>query len=235
MELNSVSVETRRYAGFFHYKNDESIEPLIEWLKARSLSVVWCLEHTHHVNETDKHIQWAIVTDEEWQTKWTSEFNTTNTMGKKYLVPSKTANEGSKSSKRWSKMDATKKGWDWPSMCAYVLKAAVEVPHGIWHRDGHEEDVTKYYGVHAKNEEKKTKKKTMAYKDEMLELWMSKGCPKKERDCFEMLCDHVELVRWNYVDGRSIRKMARWLSAQGDKLGFKERMMHRYDRGDFDI
>lgn len=231
-----------RYAGFFHFKSLDTVPLFVEWLASVSVEYAWSLEKLGQINVTDQHIQWCIRTEVPWAKDWSNSMGVNGRPGK-YLVNRKIANAGEKDAKRWSKIDCAKKGYDWMSSLLYVFKDCTkdtpDTHYGWWSKDGSTRDVKSLFGKHHDGVERDKRKqgrlKAMSFTQQLLVLWEENGKPRTERDCFKLLCEHVMLNKWNYLDGRMIRRAARWLWARADTPRFVDRMMAEFDEGKFDI
>ena len=214
-----VSVQTYRYSGFFHYRDEASIAPLVEWLAGNSLKYCWHPEKVDTINPTDQHLQWAMVCSVPWSDEWTNCLGVKGRLGK-MLVKKKIPNVGDKSSKRWSKVDCAKKGYDWPAMKLYVFKHedhkpdtdAIVAQYGELSNDPTWRDsVGKFVPKSEYYAQETVKKKTKNFSKELVELWENNGRPETKRGIFEMLLRNFMCNRWSYISRSMVYRAAEYL------------------------
>lgn len=220
-----------RYAGFFHFKTEDDIVPLVQWLKANSLEFAGACEKMDSSNLTDRHIQWCIRLDHQWSDKWTKQFEKKGLLGK-HLVEDKRANTGCKHSKRWSKIDCVAKGYSWRSSLNYVGKDVTN-PDQLWWGSPLEDDLGKddiigkfHYSATQKREHRA--KKPKAFFQICCEAYEEIGCPNDKMRVMEMLIDNCCFGKWMYTPFDRRVTMVDAIILKYHKNTVKESMMARY-------
>lgn len=208
---SDVSVSYYRYAGFFHFRDSESIPPLVQWLRERSREFSASLEKMDASNPSDRHIQWAMVCEREWSRSDTAVFTASGKMGR-YLVKEKHANVGCKHAKRWSKIDAVKAGYSWRSSLLYVAKDVPEddfVGKLWWEKEGACMPLAEIAGKF-RAEPKKPKNeggKVRSFFDVCCEWYESVGKPNDENEIIDGLLRQGMFGKWTYCDPHCVIKM----------------------------
>lgn len=225
----TTDVTIHRYAGFFHFKDDDSISFLIGWLRANSLEFAASLERMDSENPTDRHVQWCVKMDREWPERWTKQFEKKGIMGK-YLVPDKKSNTGCKHSKRWSKIDCESKGYDWNSSILYVAKDVTD-PETLWVPDGINKDdvIGKFRYTEAQKCEYKKSLKAKTFFQRCCEAYEELGSPNDERRIVEMLIDNHCFGKWRYTPLNDMIMMARAILMKYHTKDQKQSLMAMYD------
>lgn len=227
-----VTVNYHRYAGFFHFRELSDVPPLIEWLRSRFEMFSASLEHLDHENKTDRHIQWCGQTNREWTRSDTSLFDVKGRLGK-HLITEKRPNAGSKSSKRHSKIDAVKEGYDWKSCILYVMKDQKTTENTWWVEDGVEKDTTQVIGVFeypsVEAKRKKEAGKASTFFELCCEKYEESGCPTQRRDIVQMLAECYVFGKWQNMDIRAMCRMADTLLMKYHGSLHIHDVMARYD------
>lgn len=219
--------QTYDYSCFFHYRHDYNVSALVQWIRENSEEAVMSLEKVDAVNSDDKHLQVWMRRKEPW-TKSDSNFFGVNGKGGKWLVPTKAPNVGEKSGKRWSKTESTITKIE---AIQYVLKDKgehfehnVELTPQMWEPPAR---VLELRELRRKKQTQLQNKK--AFYRQLLDLWESNGRPNTHRACFEMILKNCVLNKWNYVDGRSVYRMATYIMLRTRNSATVARLMADYD------
>lgn len=209
-----VTLNYFEICGFFHYKDEDSIEPLREWLSENSVEYAWGLEMEEEYRK--KHIQFCMRRLEPLSKNAKKVF--CEGAYKKYLIDLEDI-EKTKNAKRYS---FQKTRHEWNSSLRYVFKfknpEEYNIRHG-WSKGPITKELYQYKPEKPKTKEDKTentKKKTQSFAQEMLNLWEKEKKPRGIRENFKMLLRHACELRWNYIDVHMLKRAATWLAFQAE-------------------